>query len=466
MSQVENDAVFTDGSLMRHVSVMSFTASIGLMAMFAVDLVDMIFISMLGNEALAAAVGYAGTLMFFTTSINIGLSIAAGALVARAIGAGQRLEAREYATSVAVFSVLIGMIVPVLVLSNLDALLGLLGAQGVTRQLASSYLWIILPSMSLTGVAMTGMAIIRAHGDARRAMYATLSGGIMNAIFDPILIFGLGLGLEGAAIASVLARITMLVVALYPAIRRYDGFAKPNAALIVRDFKAVTQIAAPAVLTNIATPVGSAIIVREMAKYGSEAVAGMAVVGRLVPVAFAVIFALSGAIGPIIGQNFGAGKLDRVRKAFGAGLVFILVYTVCATVVLFILRGFLSDLFAARGLTRSLIFLFCGPLALSYIFTGAIFVSNAAFNNLGHPMKSTWINWGKNTVGTLPFVLAGSALYGAEGVLIGQALGGVVFGVIAVLLALKVIATPKKPTRQDPFARHKKLHQLFGQGHR
>lgn len=77
MSLNEKEPVFLQGSLLRHVSVMSFTASIGLMAVFAVDFVGMIFISMLGNQALAAAVGFAGTILFFTSSINIGLSIAA-----------------------------------------------------------------------------------------------------------------------------------------------------------------------------------------------------------------------------------------------------------------------------------------------------------------------------------------------------------------------------------------------------
>jgi len=90
---------------------MSFTASLGMLAIFAVDFVDMIFISMLGNDALAAAIGYAGTILFFTTSISIGLSIAAGALVARSIGAGNEKDTREYATSV----LMIGLIVAVLV---------------------------------------------------------------------------------------------------------------------------------------------------------------------------------------------------------------------------------------------------------------------------------------------------------------------------------------------------------------
>ena len=81
-------AVFLEGNLFRHIAVMSFTASVGLMALFIVDFVDMIFISMLGKSELAAAVGYAGAILFFTSSFGIGMAIAAGALVARALGAG------------------------------------------------------------------------------------------------------------------------------------------------------------------------------------------------------------------------------------------------------------------------------------------------------------------------------------------------------------------------------------------
>jgi Na+-driven multidrug efflux pump len=79
----------------------------------------------------------------------------------------------------------------------------------------------------------------------------------------------------------------------------------------------------------------------------------------------------------------------------------------------------------------SLIFLFCGPLALAFFFNGALFVSNACFNNLGRPFYSTWLNWGRHTIGTIPFVWLGAMLLGAPGVLIGQAVGGVVVGVVA-----------------------------------
>ena len=93
-----SNAKFLAGAPMRHVAVVSATASIGLMPMFVVDFVDMIFISMLGNAALAAAIGYAGSILFFTTSFGIGIAIAAGALVARALGSGDEALVRSKAS--------------------------------------------------------------------------------------------------------------------------------------------------------------------------------------------------------------------------------------------------------------------------------------------------------------------------------------------------------------------------------
>jgi putative MATE family efflux protein len=452
--------VFLTGSLMRHVTVMSLTSSIGLMAVFAVDFVDMVFIAMLGNEALAAAVGYAATVLFFTNSINIGLAIAAGSLVARAIGAGQAQAAARHATTVAALGLAVGLVAPVLVLAGLPWVLGFLGAQGEIAQLATRYLWILLPSMPVMSLAMIAMAVLRAHGDARRSMLATLYGGVLNAVLDPILIFGVGLGLDGAALASVAARVTILITALLPALRVHAAFARPDPREITQGFRAALALAIPAVLTNIATPVGAAILTREIGRHGTEAVAAMAVIGRLTPLAFAVVFALSGAIGPIIGQNHGAGRPDRVRGAFDAAVIFTAAYVLAAAAILFLLRGPIADLFAAPGQTRALIYLFCGPLALASFFNGVIFVANASFNNLGHPGWSTAVNWGRHSLGTWPFVVAGGALGGAAGALIGQALGGVIFAALAWVLAVRLMRAPSGGP-VDPFAGQSRWQALF-----
>ena len=204
--------------------------------------------------------------------------------------------------------------------------------------------------------------------------------------------------------------------------RKHNAFVPPSLRLLWRDLQTVTHFASRAVLANVATPIGTAIVTREMSKFGPEAVAGMAVIGRMTPVAFSVIWALSGAIGPIIGQNFGAGRVDRVKRAYLDGIKFVAIYVLCITMILLVFRGQIADLFNAKNLTRDLIYLYCFPVALSSFFSGSVFVASASFNTLGRPSYATWLSWGQNTLGTWPFVVAGGFLLGAQGVLIGLSL--------------------------------------------
>ncbi len=462
-------ARFLTGTPMRHVAVMSVTSSVGLMAVFAVDFIDMLFISMLGQAELAAAVGYAAAILFFTTSFGIGMAIAAGALVARAVGQGDLDMARGRATSALVLGLAAGAGFAAAVWLALDPLVTLIGATGRTHDLTVHYLAIVVPSMPLLLVGMIGGAILRAHGDARRAMAATLWGAGVNAVLDPILIFGLGLDLTGAALATVAARAAIAGTALLPILRHHGGFSPVTRADLVADLRPVLLIAGPAILTQLATPVGQAVVTRAMAAHGEAAVAGMAIVSRLTPLAFGILFALSGTVGPILGQNFGARQFDRVWQTWRDGLVFCAGVTLLISAMLFVLRGPLATLFGADGVTREILFLFCGPLALVFGFNGAIFVANAAMNNLGRPLQSTLVNWGRHTLGTIPLVILGSATLGASGVLIGQAAGGVLFGLIAIWLGARTIRRaeaagaaappPAPPSPADEARLHDLLHR-------
>lgn len=441
-------AKFLEGNLFRHVAVMSLTSSVGLMAIFAVDLVNMIFISMLQRTELAAAVGYAGALLFFTTSFGIGMSIAVGALVARSVGARDLAMARQKATHGLIWGLVFGALFAALVWVFLGPLVSMLGATGQTHELTVHFLSIIIPSQPLLMVGMIGGAILRGHGDAKRAMMATVWGAIVNAALDPVFIFVFGWDLTGAAISSVISRIVIAAVALLPIIKHHGGFDRPYWAGLVADLRPIYAIGFPAILTQVATPVGQVFVTRAMAAYGEAAVAGMAIAGRLTPVAFGVIFALTGAIGPIIGQNFGAGRMDRVKQAFRDGVLFTALVILVVSALMYVLRAPIADLFHAEGLTRDLVYLFCGPLTLLFFFNGVIFVANAACNNLGKPFLPTLVNWGRNTIGTLPLVVWLGGIYGAPGVLFGQAIGGVVFAAIAWWLALRAIAAPAAISRR------------------
>jgi Na+-driven multidrug efflux pump len=210
-------------------------------------------------------------------------------------------------------------------------------------------------------------------------------------------------------------------------------------AALKRDLGEILVIAFPAILTQLATPFANAYVTRAVAPFGDEAVAASAIIGRVVPVAFGVIFSLSGSVGPIIGQNFGARKFDRVRRALNDALLFAAIYTLTTSLLLFLLRHQLAEVFRAAGRTVDLVVFFCTFIAVSWAFAGAQFVANAAFNNLGRPNLSTWFNWGKATLGTIPFAWYGAQVAGPEGVLAGTALGSVIFGLAAAAAAYRIV---------------------------
>lgn len=438
---------------MRHVAIMSLSASVGLISIFLVDFIDLLFIAQLGNPALTSAVGFAATVLYITFAVTLGLNIACSALSARLIGQGDLDGARKLATSAVAFGIAISLVIGTVFWLAAPHVLTLLGATGEAHAKAVSYFRIVVSAMPVATVGMMTAGLLRAHGDARRAMTVTLVAGAVNAVLDPIFIFYFGWGLEGAAIASVCARFATLATALYPVIKHYGGFAPFSLARFKLDLAPVLALTIPAILTNVATPVGNSIVTRVLAPFGDEAVAGMAVVGRATLLSFCVIFALSGAVGPIIGQNFGAGQYDRVRETLRRAMIFAAGFVALAWGLLLLGNGLISDLFKLQAEGREIVFWFAALIAPLFIFNGSLFISNAAFNNLKRPIWSSLLNWGKNTIGVIPFVLLGAHIGGAPGVLVGQAIGGVFFGVLGLWLAFRLVnryqsgaADPDKPT--------------------
>lgn len=437
--RVTADARFTTGSTMRHVAVMAGTGAVGLVAVFAVDLLNLFYISLLGQQPVAAAVGFAGTVAFFQVSVCIGLTIGVGTAVSTRVGAGRAEEARRLATSGLVLVALLTALVSGATVAALGPILDGLGAEGETRALAAHFLVVTAPSVPLLAAGMCFATLLRSVGDARRAMNVTLFAALATAVLDPVLIFVLRLDLTGAAIGTVLSRAVLAYVGWRGAGLRHAMLGPFVPALFASDARAVLAVSAPAVLSNLATPVGAAYVTRSMALFGPAAVAGQATVDRITPVAFGLVYALTGAVGPIIAQNLGARRYDRVRATLRDSMTFCVLAVVAAWAVLWLGQDWLVAAFSARGVTAELVRLFCTWTAGGFVFVGALYVSNAAFNNLGRPLLSTAFNWGRATLGTIPFVTLGLP-YGPAGVMLGQALGSVLFGVAATAVAFRVAA--------------------------
>lgn len=431
--------VFVSGSTLRHVMVMTATGSVGLVSIFIVDFISLYWVSRLGDPAITAAAGLGTTVLFLTVSINVGLSIAITAGVARLIGARRREEARRAAGASLAIMGGIGLLVTLVTIPLLPSFFHAMHATPDVAAMATRFLVITLPSNAVMVVGMGLAGLLRAVGDARRAMYVTLAGGVTTAIFDPILIIGLGLGLEGAAIAIVIARTSFILIGWWGAVRTHDLVEWPTLATIREDLPRFTGLAMPIVLTNIASPIALTFMTGVMASYGKETLAASAIIDRVVPMAFGVIFALSGSVGPILSQNWGAGRYDRVRRTLKDAFGFVVVYSVVTWLVLILARDAIPRFFGATGETADLVAFMCVLSGPVWICLGMLFVANSSFNNLGFPFYATAFNWGRATLGTIPFALGGAWLGGAKGAQLGFGLGAMIFGIAAVIVAFRTV---------------------------
>ena len=414
---------------------MSLTASIGLLTMFVVDFADLFYIAQLADSSLTAAMGFAATILFFATAFHIGLMIATSALAARHIGQGNPDQARRYLTNVMVLSMV--LITPLAVIFFIFApqILELAGADGAANPAATGYIRIYAPFMPFSVTAMVCSGFLRAEGAARRAMNVTLSMGITNAILDPIFIFGFDWGINGAAVASACAAMVSALFAIRPILQYYGGFERFSLPSFRQDLPPIMTILIPAILTNLATPVGGFISYRFVADYSDDVIAGFAVVGRVVPVAFCLMFSLSGAIGPIIGQNFGARQFDRVRTTIRQATIFAFGYTLIVWPILYLFSGPICDAFHLADEGRHVFWLFSSALTPLFFFNGMLFIGNAACNNLGYPTWSTAMNWLRNTLGVIPFLWLGREYYGLDGIVLAPAIGGIIFGIAGYMIA-------------------------------
>ena len=437
-------ARFVSGSIMRHVCVMSATGATGLFAVSLVDFLTLVYIAQSGDHRLTAGVGAALFIMFFCRSVNIGLMIAVAALVSRTLGQGKRWEARHIATASVILLSFGAFLISMLVLPFLPILLPLVGATPEIYDPAREYLMISLPSNGIAGLGMGFSAILRAHGEARRSMMVTLTGGAVTAICSPILIFIFKLDVMGAALSTVLSNCTIALTGLYFCLKKLQCLASPRLADIRIFLKPIFVVGLPAIATNLATPVSNAFVARMVAEFGEKSYAAFTIMDRLYPLVFCGFFALSGCIGPILGQNWGAQRFDRMRLALKDATLLCALYVLVMSSFLYLGKDFIIYWFRAEDETAELIRFFCMTCGIFWFFNGLLFCSNASFNNLGFPFMATFFNWGRATLGTIPFAWIGSYYFGVKGIYAGTILGVMLFGACALIMAFRTVEILKE----------------------
>jgi len=417
------------------LKVITIPMIFGMIALMMFNIVDTFFISLLGTVPLAA-VSFTFPVTFTVISLAIGLGIGTSAVIAKALGSNKIDEARFDASVSLFIAIFLVLILSFIGYLCIEPIFILLGAGDAVLPLIHEYMNVWFFGSVFLITPMIGNSVLRASGDTKTPSIVMGGAGLINAILDPILIFGFGpipaLGIQGAAIASVIAWTVAVIIILYLLIfeKRLLSL-KVGKQTVTSAIRKILKIGLPAAGANMLTPIAMAIMTALVAQHGAQAVAAFGVGSKIESIASIVVLALSMTLPPFISQNFGAGKLCRVKEAYIGTLKFVMIWQFIVYVVLIILSGVISHLFGKEQAVIDVIKLFIYTIPLSYGLQGVIILSNSSFNALHKPMNALFLSVVRLFVFYLPFAYLGNEMLGLKGLFIGAALGNLFTAMVA-----------------------------------
>ena len=428
-------ALLTQGPVGQHLINMTVPMLLGITTLMAQSFIDTYFLGRVGDRALAAY-SFGFPILMIVTSIAIGLGAGTSSVVARAIGSDDHSRAKRLATDSMILSFLITGVVAVAGMLTINPLFRAIGAPEDMLPMIHSFMMILYSAVPFIVLGMVGTASMRATGDTRLPSKLMIGAAILNVILDPIFIFGLGpipaLGLNGAAIAGLIARGSFFLATLYFLMYRLDlvGFSKPDPVEMRKSWRDILHVGLPAAGTNAIVPIGLTLITAMIADFGPKAVAGFGVASRVESLVLVLYYALSAIIGPFVGQNLSAGKEDRIQTSLRLCAGFCIASGLFIAGGLALASGFLPTLFSdsPEVINVAKTFLWIAPI--SYGAYGVVMVVNAAFNGLGNPMPGVMISVTRILVLYVPLAFAGRALFGVAGIFGAYAVANLLSGVL------------------------------------
>jgi len=413
---------------------------LGIMAMFLFNLVDTYFISLLGTQPLAA-ISFTFPVTMLVINMGIGLSIATGAVVARALGQKDQQQTTLWISSSFYLAILIALVLMTVGLTFQDAIFQLLGAGPELLPLISAYMnWWFAGSVLLI-ILIVVNASVRATGNTKLPSLVMLFSALLNGILDPLLIFGIGpfpeLGIKGAAIATLISWLLALLLIMRFMIRNQLISFRLNHAFI-NSWKKLVSLGVPAAFTNMLGPLANGLLVAWVAQYGTTAIAAYGVGSRLEPLALIVVMAFTASLPPFVGQNHGAGEHKRIEEALVKSMQFIMIWQLLVYVAMALLAEPISLLFSDDANVREVIKTFIYILPISYFGLGFSLVTTATINSLHKPRISLLINALRLFILYVPLAWIGNHYWGLTGLFWGCAMANLLVGLTVMLLFNKV----------------------------
>lgn len=425
---------------------------LGFIANNAAQLIEVAYLGLVGTKELAA-IAFTFPATFAVHAIGRGLASGAASLMARARGAGHKDEVVLIATHclwlVGAFS-LVCIAAGVLWIEPFYALLG---ASGEVLEMAVDYSLIWLIGFPIYVLGTVGGLLLRGIGNGAVPGFVMTAGAALQIAIGPVLIFGWwgvpAMGIEGAAVAFVIARMAGFALALYWIVAR-DRLVTSRLDGIWKSWRAILHIGVPAAANNLIPPASAAIVTRLLAEHGDLVVAGFGVATRIELVFWMIMAAVASSVGPVAGQNWGAGLYARVRQVMRTSTIFCIGWGAFSFAVLWLTVDSIVSLINDDQVIVEIAGLYLIVIAFSLGFVGIQNAASFCFNALGKPGPALMLSIIRLIVLYLPAAIVANAWYGYLGIFWATAIVNVVAGVISWIWNTSAIAEARtRPMEAD-----------------
>ncbi|WP_417619815.1 MATE family efflux transporter [Parasphingorhabdus sp.] len=441
---MSDSAKLTTGSINGHLVSQTAPMLFGAAAIMSIGIVDAYFIGQLGSKELAA-VSFIFPVTIALSSLGVGVIAGISSVVSRALGSGDHARAQQLGNLGMALAVGFGLIVAGALYLLKGPLFGVMQADDDLRPLIDAYMTPYALGFPLLLANMGGNGVLRGQGAAKRASVILLAFAGANWILDPILIGGIGsfegFGVAGAAYATIAgwAVGTLLAIVFVQTSTIRINPACLTSAQWGAGIWALVKVGGPAALSNAINPIGLSILTAFLARYGQDEVAGFGAAGRLQSFAVVPLLALSSSIGPVVGQNWGAGDTGRARKALLHSIAFCLLYGLITAAILVVARDWLGGFFSEDPEILDALSRYLLIAAWGFAGYGVLIVVNGAFNAIDQAPVALGQSAFRVFFVMVPFAwLAGDAL-GPNAVYSAELAANIIGGLGAAVLAYYVM---------------------------
>ena len=383
----------TQGSITRHLLSMAMFIGVGLIFQTLYFLIDLYFVAHLGTAAIAG-VSAAGVVFFVCLGASQIIGVGAMALISQAVGRKDEDGARIHSDQALSLSLAFTLVALVLGYTLGRSAMNSVGADQATAEAGWQYLVAYLPALALMFPTTALTTALRAAGIVQPTMIVQTITVILNAILAPILIAGIGtgvpLGVTGAGLASSIAAIigTIVIAWMFPRVQKFVHLDLPGLRPRLSEWKRILVVGLPAAGEFFLMFVIISIVYWVIRHFGSHAQAGFGIASRIGQSIFLPAMAVAFASAPVVGQNFGAGKPERVRETFRQTVIMSVILMGSAGLFVslmpdFLLRPFTDD---AQALAVGADYMRIS--AFNYVASGIIFSCSSAFQGLGDTRPS------------------------------------------------------------------------------